>query len=218
MVASGMVLAWITIPPLLALPAWLGMVAALRRGRRGAAALIVAAWAVLLAGGSAALELGWPGSCGALFPRAAEYQAEMLAWARSGEGCESRLACFVPRHLLHAALFAGAAVATGGYLGLVFASVLFGWMGAYAGGLAAISKAPLVAAVLAWHPWAVVRVGAYLALGVGLAEPLVRFGLPRQPGQRPWLVVGLVGLAVDMLLKALLAPWWWAHVIRPLLP
>lgn len=218
MLGSGMVLGWLAVPPLLALAAWLPLVAALRRGRRRVAALVVVAWAVLLAGGTAALEVWRPGSCAALFPRAAEYQQEMLTWAGSGEGCESNVACFLPKHLLHAALFAGATVATGGYLGLVFASVLFGWMGAYAGGLAALSPAPVSAAMLAWHPWAVVRVAGYIALGVALAEPLVGLGVPRLPGWRRWLLAGLAGLALDVILKALLAPWWWAHVIRPLLP
>jgi len=213
-----MVIAWLAVPPLLALVAWLPLVASLRRGRRGQAALVVAAWAVLLATGTAAVEAWRPGSCAAAFPRAAEYQREMLAWVASGEGCESSVACFLPRHLLHAALFAAATVATGGYLGLVFASILFGWMGAYAGSLAALSDTPLTAAVLAWHPWAVVRVAAYIALGVALAEPLVGLGLPRPPGWRRWLLAGLAGLALDILLKAWLAPWWWAHVIRPLLP
>ncbi len=213
-----MVIAWLAVPPVLGLLAWLPLVGALRRGRRGVAALVVAVWAGLLAAGTAALEAWRPGSCAAAFPRAAEYRQEMLAWAASGEGCESSVACFLPRHLLHAALFAAATVATGGYLGLVFASILFGWMGAYAGALAALSEAPLAAAVAAWHPWAVVRVAAYIALGVALAEPLVGLGLPRPPGWRRWLLAGLVGLGLDILLKALLAPWWWAHVIRPLLP
>ncbi len=213
-----MILAWLVVPPALALVAWLPLVAALRRGRRGVAALVVAAWAVLLAAGTAAIEAWRPGSCAAAFPRAAEYRQEMLAWADSGEGCESNIVCFLPRHLLHAALFAAGTVATGGYLGLVFASILFGWMGAYAGGLAALSEAPLTAALAAWHPWAVVRVAAYIALGVALAEPLVGFGLPRPAGWRRWLLAGLAGLVLDILLKALLAPWWWAHVIHPLLP
>lgn len=213
-----MILGWLVVPPLIALAAWLPLVVALRRGRRGVAALVVASWAVLLATGTAALEVWRPGSCAAVFPRAGEYQREMLAWANGGKGCESSVACFLPRHLLHAALFTAATVATGGYLGLVFASILVGWMGAYAGGLAALSSAPLSAALAAWHPWAVVRVAAYIALGVALAEPLVGFGLPRPPGWRRWLLVGLVGLLLDLVLKALLAPWWWAHIIRPLVP
>lgn len=213
-----MALGWLVVPPLIALAAWLPLVVALRCGRRGVAALVVAGWAVLLASGTAVLEVWRPGSCAAVFPRAAEYQREMLAWANSGEGCESSVACFLPRHLLHAGLFAAATVATGGYLGLVFASILFGWMGAYAGGLAALSSAPLWAALAAWHPWAVVRVAAYIALGVALAEPLVGFGLPRPPGWRNWLLAGLAGLVLDSVLKALLAPWWWGHIIRMVVP
>lgn len=213
-----MAVGWLVVPPLVALIGWLPLVVALRRGRRGAAAAVTAAWALTLMAGLAGLEAARPGVCAALFPRAAEYRQEMLAWAASGQGCESEPTCFLPRHALHAVLFAAATLATGGYLGLVFASVLFGWMGAYAGGLAAASATPAVAAAAAWHPWALVRVAAYTALGVALAEPLVRFGLPRLPGWGRWLLAGLAGLGLDVILKALLAPWWWAHVIRPLLP
>ncbi len=205
------------VPFLLGLVAWLPFVALLRQGRRGAAAAVVGTWAVLLMGGLPLLELQAPGICSRMFPGAGRYEASMLSWAVTGVGCESDPTCFLPQHLLHAGIFAAATLATGGLLGLVFAAVLFGWMGAYGGGLAAISASPGLAALASWHPWAVIRVAAFLALGVALAEPLVRVGLPPGRPRFPWLAAGLAGLLADVIVKAVLASAWWRLVIHPLL-
>ncbi len=205
------------VPFLLALVAWLPFVALLRQGRRGGAVAVVGTWAAMLMVGLPLLEMQFPGICGRMFPGAARYGASMLSWAVTGVGCESDPTCFLPQHLLHAGIFAVATLATGGLLGLVFASVLFGWMGAYGGGLAVISTTPTVAALASWHPWAVVRVAAYLALGVALAEPLVRFGLPPGRPRFPWLAAGVAGLVVDVVVKMVLATTWWRVVVHPLL-
>lgn len=204
-------------PLALACPAWVVLVAALRRGSRTVAAARVALWAVILAVALPAGEAIHPGLCAALFPGAATYAAGMAAWADSGSGCEGDPECFLPQHATHAAAFAAATLATGGLAGLAFAAVLFGWMGAYAGALGQASGHPVAAAVLCWHPWALVRVAAFVALGVALAEPLARRGLPPRPGGRRWLAAGLAGLLLDAALKALAAEPWRRLVLEPLL-
>ncbi len=198
--------------------AWLPFRAALRRGSRRRAAAVAAAWALSLAAALPTLEASTPGLCAALAPGAAAYGRAMAAWVASGTGCEGDPGCFLPQHALHAAAFAIATAATGGLAGLAFAAVLFGWMGAYAGALGQLSGQPLLAAWLCWHPWAVVRVAAYLALGVVLAEPVARRRLPPLPGRRRWLAAGVVGLLLDVLLKAVLAEPWRRLVLLPLLP
>jgi hypothetical protein len=205
------------LPGLLAALVWVPFVVALRHGRRLAAAGVVAAWSVALAAGLPALERWSPGVCARSFVGAGEYAAQMAVWARAGVGCESDPACFVPQHLLHAVAFVVGSVATAGLAGLAFAAVLFGWMGAYAAALATASGAPVAAAALAWHPWAVVRVAAYLSLGVALAEPLARHGLPALPGRGRWVAFGVTGLVADIALKALFAAFWQRAVLLPLL-
>lgn len=207
----------LVVPLVLALAAWLPFLAALRRGRRRAAVGWVAAWSAALGALMPAVERIAPGVCGAWFAGAARYAESMAEWARTGVGCESTPGCFLPQHLLHAVAFCIASAATAGLAGLVLAAVLFGWMGAYAAALGTASGAPVAAAALAWHPWAVVRVAAYLALGVALAEPLARRGLVPLPGRGRWLLAGSVGLLLDVALKALLARWWQQAVLAPLL-
>lgn len=205
-------LAW---PLLLGLLGWVGFAGALRDGRRRDAVAWVLLWSALLMTGLPAVESRRPGTLPRLAPGAERYGTAMVEWAATGKGCESEPGCFLPRHALYAGAFAAAAAATGGLLALAFAAVLFVWMGTYAAGLAAASGRS-IAVLLAWHPWALVRIAAFIALGIALSEPVLRRGLPALPGRRRWLAAGCAGLAADALLKALLAPWWWAHVIHPL--
>jgi hypothetical protein len=206
----------LVVPVLLGACAWVPLVRALRQGSRGRAAGWSAAWALALVVALPAIDAAVPDAGAILFPGAARYSGEMIEWVRTGAGCEGSPSCFLPQHGLHAAAFALATVATAGLAGLVLAAVLFGWMGAYAGALGAASGQPAVAAILCWHPWAVVRVAAYVSLGVALAEPLARRGLPTLPGRRRWLTVGIAGLILDVALKAVLAEPWRQLVVAPL--
>jgi hypothetical protein len=204
-------------PLLLALPAWLLLVVALRHGRRDLAATGIAVWALVMMGGLPVAEKLSPGFCSRIAPGAGSYASSMLDWAETGDGCESTPSCFIPQQLWHAAVFVVATVATAGLGGLYVAGILFSWMGAYSAGLAAMSSSPATAVLLAWHPWAVVRVAAYIALGVVLAEPLARRGLPPLPNRRAWLFAGGIGLLLDILLKLAFASSYWRLAIHPLL-
>ncbi len=203
-------------PLLLGTLGWIPFATAIRRGDRLAAVRSVALWALLLVVGLPAIESSHPGTLPTMAPGGERYGTSMVEWAATGIGCESEPACFLPRHALHAAVFVVVALASGGLLALGFAAVLFVWMGTYASGLAAAAGSPW-AVLLAWHPWAVIRVASFIALGTVLAEPILRRGLPPLPGRMRWLGAGLAGLVLDSVIKALLAPWWWAHVIHPLL-
>jgi hypothetical protein len=46
-------------------------------------------------------------------------------------------------------------------------------MGYYGGKVAAGSDTPGAAALLAWHPWAQLRIVSFIVLGVLLAQPLL---------------------------------------------
>ncbi|HET7617562.1 MAG TPA: hypothetical protein VFK20_03560, partial [Vicinamibacterales bacterium] len=67
------------------------------------------------------------------------------------------------------------------------------------------------AAVLAWVPWALIRVASFVVLGVVLGAPLLarlfRFSYRLRDEWR-WIALALAGLAADALLKWLLAPSW----------
>ena len=121
------------------------MVAALRRGDVGLAVARMLIWALTM------------GVC-----------ATLLSYARPSETDE-----FFLRHAVHAALFSSLAVATGGIAAMPMGAVLMNYMGHYVGSLAARSAHPALTMILAWHPWAVIRIISFVTLGVVLASPLL---------------------------------------------
>jgi hypothetical protein len=122
-------------------------------------------------------------------------------------GKENEPARFVPEHLLHLGAFALLSVASGGYLGLVLGAGLLAYMNYFVGAFALSAGQPVVGALVAWVPWAVLRVVSFVALGSILARPLLvgragAFG----PAERRWIGWALAGIAGDLLLKSVLAP------------
>ena|SRR5436190_2157011 len=97
-------------------------------------------------------------------------------------------------------------------------AVLMNQMGHYVGALAAWSAHPAVTIVLGWHPWAVIRIASFVVIGVVLSIPV----LSRVAGcsadwriaARRYLPWAAIGLVVDVVLKALLAPAWQRLLLR----
>lgn len=206
---------WVFLLVLAVFP-WLGLRRLLRKSRRRAAVLLVAGWFVTFAVAIAVLENRYPGLCGHLFPGAQTYAEGMLAWVRTGAGCESNPSCFVPQHLTHLAAFLGLTLGTGGFGGLVMATVLFGWMGAYTGGLARWAQNPW-AFLAGWHPWALLRVTGFLFLGVAWSEPLLVGGLAALKKNRRWWFAGLVFCLADLVVKWACAETWRVTMLQRLL-
>jgi hypothetical protein len=217
--------AWLIGVPLLvpilnaAVPWWM-MAQRLRAGRLRDAIALMLVWAMTMAVTATVMAAcGWTtrddGS--SLFLRSF-YRDEMLQWVRTGVGPESTPAVFVPAHLRHAAVFCAAAIGTGGLLAMPLGAALINQMSEYVGALAASGSHPIATAVLAWHPWAVIRVIAFVILGVVLSGPvlarLLRFPYSLAAGGG-WIAVAAGLLALDLLLKWLLAPSW-AMLLRGL--
>jgi len=193
------------------------MAAALVRGDvRGAVARMLV-WALALGVCATLVSYARPYATDAFFIRGAAYRSEMFAWVLTGRGAESTPSQFVPQQLGHALLFAALALATGGTLAMPMCAVLMNYMGHYVGSLAAASAHPALTMVLGWHPWAVIRVASFVALGVVLSAPLVcrvarvrvDWAAARAPAS--W---ALAGLAADIVLKALLAPSWQRLLVK----
>jgi hypothetical protein len=90
-------------------------------------------------------------------------------------------------------------------------------MGHYVGALAASSARPLLTMVVAWSPWAVIRVTSFVAIGVILSGPVLsRIARVRVDwsSARPLLLAAYGGLVIDVVLKALLAPAWQRLLLR----
>ncbi len=135
----------------------------------------------------------------------------------TGTGAESTPSQFIPQQAGHAVIFSALALATGGVVAMAMGAVLMNYMGHYVGALAASSARPMLTMLLAWHPWAVIRVISFVVIGVILSTPL----LTRIAGARiDWraarslLLAAYAGLVVDVVLKALFAPSWQRLLLR----
>jgi hypothetical protein len=210
--AIGWALAIPVLVPLLnAFAAFPFMIDALRRRRVRLAVGRMLVWAGALAVCATLLSYWAPFRTDTLFVRGGAYRSEMFEWVRTGHGAESTPSQFIPEQAGHAAIFSLLAVGTGGAGALPMGAVLMNYMGHYVGTLAASSAHPLLTLVLAWHPWAVIRIVSFVVIGVVLAAPLLGqlggFGVD-WPASRRLLSLAVLGLVADVVLKTLLAPAW----------
>ena len=205
------------VPVLNTLASYPFMVLALKRGDLRLAVARMLLWALTMGVAATLLSYARPAETGQLFIRAPAYRAEMFEWVLTGRGAESTPLAFIPQHLGHAALFSTLTLATGGALGMPMGAVLMNCMGHYVGTLAETSAHPARTILLAWHPWAVIRVISFVVIGVVLSAPLLsrigKFRVDWVTGRR-LLAWASAGLVLDILLKALLAPTWQRLLLR----
>jgi hypothetical protein len=199
------------VPILNVVPAFPFMIASLRRGCVAEAIWRMLVWAAALAVCATTTSYLGTAEAGRLFLRGETYRREMFEFLLTGYGREGDIRQFLPQHLGHAAVFCVLAFATGGLLALTLGAYLMNYMAYYVGALGAASTHPLKAMLLAWVPWALIRIASFVTLGVILAGPLLRRILGfeyRLRAQRTWIVLAAAGLAVDIVLKWALAPLW----------
>jgi hypothetical protein len=199
------------VPFLNVAPAFPFMIASLRRGRVAEAVWRMLVWAAALAVCATTMSYLGPAEAGRLFLRGESYRREMFEFLLTGYGPEGDIRRFLPQHLAHAAVFAALAVATGSLLAMPLGALLMNYMAYYVGALGAASAHPWKAMALAWVPWALIRIAAFVTLGVVLAGPVLGrlFGFDyRLRDQGRW--IGLAGgaLLTDVVLKWALAPSW----------
>ena len=206
-----LLLARLLLPLLACLPAWPMMALLLLRGRRLAAFGVMLCWAAALTTTMVLLTVSEPAQAERIILHGREYWQEMEGWVMTGIGKEASPALFLPEHLRNAAVFVLLSLLTAGALSLLMGACLMDYMSYYVGRVALQSRHPFLTALLAWHPYSVVRVAAFVGLGVILAEPLLWTLARRRWSWRRLLLPGglaLCGLLLDIVLKALLAPVW----------
>jgi hypothetical protein len=139
------------------------------------------------------------------------YAQEMFHWIKTGQGAEGNPLQFVPQHLLHFVIFCVLSLLTGSILSLLMGAILMNYMSFYVASVISASNDKLLASLMGWHPWAIIRVASFVVLGVILAEPLIckiKKLDYEYAGVRRYYWMALHGLVLDVILKALLAPWW----------
>jgi hypothetical protein len=195
------------LPLLAPLPLWPRFARAVRAGRYGSAFAAAALWTVLLSASVIAMTEMAPQTAGRTVLRGESYRVEMFQWIQTGVGRENEPAAFLPEHLLHLGAFALLTYLSGGYLGLALGALLVGYMSYFVGAFALSAGAPVAGALVAWVPWSVVRVAAFVALGCVLARPLlIRRAWPFGRREATWVLLASAGIALDLALKTLLAP------------
>jgi hypothetical protein len=165
------------------------------------------AWTVLLSAGVILLVLYWPEAARAGILHGEEYRREMFGWISTGVAPENQPRAFIPQHLLHLAVFLVLTWLSAGYLGLALGAALVGYMSYFVGSYAAASGHPLLGSAIAWVPWSVVRVAAFVLLGSLFARPLlVKQAWPFERWEARLMALALAGLLVDILIKSFFAP------------
>ena len=208
-------LPWL-LPVLQILPAYPLMVRDLKQERLAVAVGRMLLWAALIGTTVEVLAVYAPGPGEASIIHGKEYRDEMLAWIRTGTGKESSPGLFLPEHAFHLALFVLLSWVSGSLLSLLLGAALMNYMSFYVGCLLSIARTPSVVLRCGWPPWALLRVVAFVILGVVLAGPVLqRLGwVPfRWEGKKAWIAAAGVSLLLDVILKALLAPHW-SEVLR----
>lgn len=199
-------------PAVQAIPAWLILLDALRRGRPWRAVGLMLLWSLAVSITVIEVSRWWPEAAARGILQGKEYQAEMLHWIRTGEGAEGDPSLFVPQHLRHYGLTLAASFATAGLAGLGFGAVLLNYMNFYVGTLVDLSAGPLTASLLGWPIWSVLRVIGFVTGAIAAAHLLYGRVLRRAPwnARTAWrmLAVSALFVAGDMVVKALLAPHW----------
>ena len=209
------------LPLLQVLPAYPVLIQDLKRRKISLAVLRMLVWALVIAVTVGALSFQAPetGEAAVLHGRA--YRDEMIRWVRTGVGEESMPSRFLPSHLLHAAVFAILSLATGSLLSLALGAILMNYMSFYVGSLLSLARNPGIILLCGWPPWSILRVIAFVILGVVLAGPVLRTvaGIPfRWADRRGWILAAAAGLVLDASLKSLLAPVWSGILRSALLP
>jgi hypothetical protein len=150
--------------------------------------------------------------------RGEPYRQEMFGWIATGIGPESDWRRFLPQHLLHLAVFVVLTWLSGGYLGLSLGALLVAYMSYFVGAYAEASGHPLLGPLVAWVPWSVIRVFAFVLLGALFSRPLlVRRAWPFEALEYRLMGLGAAGIATDILMKTLLAPTY-GTLLRQLAP
>jgi len=189
------------------------------QGRLGAAAGWAMVWAVAMTVVGILFTIIWPrlftgewaGRVDQAVERGGEYTKSMFVWIATGIGAESDPSRFIPVHLRNLGMFTLASLISGGALGLAFGAVQLNLMNFYVGMFTSYSHQPLLAAFLAWPPYAIMRVVGYILLATGLSTPAICWAtkrcIPWKKASR-FFLLGLALTLLDILVKWLVAPLW----------
>jgi hypothetical protein len=207
----------ITLPFLLSIPAYIFMLSLLIKRRRREAIAIMLLWAIILGAVMTLLSYLFPAQAAASIINGVSYRDEMFLWLKTGIGKEGTPSLFIPDHLIHLGIFILLSLASGSLLSIALGTVMVDYMAFYVGGLLPYSRNFALTFLLGWHFWSLIRILAYIILGVLLSEPLIsrifKYEFHFREVRR-YLVFALLFLIVDIVLKILFAPFLRLALLR----
>lgn len=139
------------------------------------------------------------------------YIEEMIPWLETSRGPEGDPSLFLVPKIKEIIVFTVASLASMGLAGLFMGAVLLNYMNIYYGTLIWISNGSLVAVLMGWPIYAIIRVFGYVFLGTVLSRTtylLVKYrgrSLPVDKQYKTMLVVALILIVLDFVLKASIA-------------
>jgi hypothetical protein len=108
-------------------------------------------------------------------------------------------------------MFSILTLVSGGFLGLVMGSALMNYMSFYVGALLVEAESTAPVLLLAWPPWAIIRVAGFILVAMSLSMLVFRWFRPSQSEHnliKFYAGLGLSFLFLDVLLKWSLAGIW----------
>lgn len=160
------------IPIFCAIPAYISLLVLIKRREKKAAVCFMLIWAFLLAVSMTYLIYMNPSIAKNKILYGEQYAKEMINWAKTGIGKESSPQSFIPFHFLELVIFTALSLFSGSLLSIIMGNFLMNYMSYYVAFLAKEGKTPLLL-ILGWHPWAIVRIIAFVIFGVIFSEFLL---------------------------------------------
>ncbi len=171
--------------------------------------LILLWWTIVLSITIFRLSLKRPDQMVSVIWRGREYTENMFRWIETGDLPEGSAGHVFFFHLKQTLIYCVLALFSANFLALILGSALLNYMNFYVASLARRSSHPGKALWMGWNPWSVIRVIAFLYLGIAAGTPALWLIIPV-----PWklnfslFIPGLVGLVLDLVLKITLSRNW----------
>jgi len=139
------------------------------------------------------------------------YILEMISWLETGRGPEGDPSLFLVPKIKEIIVFTVASLVSMGLAGLFMGAILLNYMNIYYGTLVWMSNGSLVAVLMGWPIYAIIRVVGYVFLGTVLSRTtylLLKYrgrSLPVDRQYKMMLAIALILIVLDFVLKATIA-------------
>ena len=139
-----------------------------------------------------------------------KYKSEMIEWVLTGIGKESNPYQFIPHHIFELNIFMFFSLISASGISIILGAFLMNYMAYYVANLSITGKS-LWLLILGWHPWSILRILAYIILGVMLSEPLLSKIMHYEYNfkiTKKYITIAFIFWLSDLTIKILLAPTW----------